>query len=151
MAQDQTAVRSALKKTQRSAQNYTHSYTQINACNLAIYFFPSATNVGKVFLFSLRAERSCRKLHTRCLPLQRGNAEGGELGITGQISLKMFDISDFTQSGDVAAVSRSYAATPAGHEVRKAVLIIPGEKVLGGQLFVLMFMCFSILEVARVI
>lgn len=107
--------------------------------------------MGKVFLFSLRAERSCRKLHTRCLPLQRGNAEGGEPGITGQISLKMFDISDFARSGDVAAVSRSYAATPAGHKVRKAVLIIPGEKVLGGQLFALMSMCFSVLEVARVI
>lgn len=69
----------------------------------------------------------------------------------GQISLKMFDISDFARSGDVAAVSRSYAAAPAGHKVRKAVLIISGEKVLSGQLFVLMIMCFSVLEVSRLI
>lgn len=43
--------------------------------------------------------------------------------------------SDLARSGDVAAVSRSYAATPAGHKVRQAVLIIPGEKVLSAQLF----------------
>lgn len=67
----------------------------------------------------------------------------------GQISLKTFDISDFARSGDVAAVSRSYAATPAVHKVRKAALIISGEKVLSGQLFVLMIMCFSVLEVSR--